>query len=72
VHLWLHDAHVIDSNNSANKPIAAHVHLKAGLHPIRLAYTHESGAANLSLKFAGPGMSEQEIPATALSRDETK
>jgi arylsulfatase A-like enzyme len=72
VHLWLHDAHVIDSDAAANKPITARVHLKAGLHPIRLAYTHESGAANLSLKFAGPGQTEQDIPATALSRDETK
>jgi hypothetical protein len=44
----------------------------AGLKPIRLAYTHECGAAILSFKFAGRGLSELEIPATALSRDETK
>ncbi|HTL31276.1 MAG TPA: sulfatase-like hydrolase/transferase [Tepidisphaeraceae bacterium] len=72
VHLWLHDAHVIDSDAGANKPIAAGVRLKAGLHPIRVAYAHQSGAGNLSLRFAGPGLIEQNIPATALARDETK
>jgi len=44
--------------------------LAAGRHPIRVAYTHpEAGAANLSLRYAGPGVEEGPIPANALLHD---
>lgn len=44
------------------------VYLKAGLHPIRIGYVGNSGTASkLVLKWEGPGLSKQEIPASAFS-----
>jgi arylsulfatase A-like enzyme len=68
VHLWLHDAHLIDSDRaSIDHPISASVQLRAGLHPIRVYYRHQSGAVKLALTYSGSGMEEQPIPANALS-----
>ena len=44
------------------------VKLTAGLHPIRIGYVGNSGTASkLVLKWEGPGLSKQEIPASAFS-----
>jgi len=69
IHLWLHDAHVIDSDHaSVNHPLSATILLKAGLHPFRLSYLHgSSSAATLTLRYAGPNLEEQAIPASAFS-----
>ena len=46
------------------------VYLKAGLHPIRIGYVGNAGpASKLVLKWEGPGLSKQEIPAFAFSHD---
>ena len=46
------------------------VYLKAGLHPIRIGYVGNAGpASKLVLKWEGPGLSKQEIPASAFSHD---
>ena len=45
-------------------------YLKAGLHPIRIGYVGNAGpASKLVLKWQGPGLSKQEIPASAFSHD---
>lgn len=67
VHLWLHDAHLISSDDSSvDHPISAKVLLKAGLHPIRLFYRHVKGPGNLTLRYSGPGIDKQRVPATVL------
>lgn len=46
------------------------VYLKAGLHPIRISYVGNAGpASKLVLKWEGPGLPKQEIPASAFSHD---
>lgn len=46
------------------------VYLKAGLHPIRISYVGNAGpASRLILKWEGPGLPKQEIPASAFSHD---
>lgn len=46
------------------------VYLKAGLHPIRISYVGNAGSASrLVLKWEGPGLPKQEIPASAFSHD---
>lgn len=49
------------------------VYLKAGLHPIRIGYVGASGTASgLTLKWEGPGVARQEIPAAAFSHEAAK
>jgi arylsulfatase A-like enzyme len=70
LHLWLHDCHLIDSDEATtDHPIVATVKLKAGLHPIRVFYRHSKGKPALSLRWAGPGIPDQPIPASALFTD---
>lgn len=46
------------------------VYLKAGFHPIRISYVGNAGAASrLVLKWEGPGLTRQDIPASAFSHD---
>lgn len=46
------------------------VYLKAGLHPIRIGYVGTAGpASKVTLKWEGPGLSKQEIPASAFSHE---
>lgn len=65
LHLWIHDAHVIEEENAGGKETTVIVRLKKGAHPIRLAYRHISGAPALSLKYSGPSVEEQVVPAGA-------
>lgn len=67
LHLWLHDAHLLSAEHTSQQ-LTASIHLKAGLHPIRLAYTHgKSGTPTLSLHYSGPDLPDQSVPAAALS-----
>ncbi|WP_411846864.1 sulfatase-like hydrolase/transferase [Roseibacillus persicicus] len=62
--LWIHDANVIaDDFNRDGSARTGSMRLQAGLHPIRVAYKHETGARSLSLQYSGPGVPLQEIPA---------
>jgi uncharacterized repeat protein (TIGR03806 family) len=46
------------------------VGLKPGRHSIRLLYTHGAGKPSLRLRYAGPGVDEQEVPGSRLSHAE--
>jgi len=68
--LWIHDGHVIDNDyNFTATKTSDPVYLSAGLHPIRLYYRHQGGTASLELKYSGPGIAMQKIPASNLFSD---
>lgn len=73
-YLWLHHARVFAvEQTSADHPLIASVNLRAGLHPIRIEYVHNgSEKPVLSLKYAGPNVTEQDIPAAALSGESAR
>ena len=68
--LWIHDSLVID-NDSGFTPTKSSgaVHLKAGLHPFRLYFQHRSGTPTLNLRYSGPGLALQDVPATSFFQD---
>ncbi|MFV2065977.1 MAG: PA14 domain-containing protein, partial [Pirellulales bacterium] len=43
------------------------VPLKAGIHPITVTYFQQGGVCELQVRYAGPGIHKQPIPASALS-----
>jgi arylsulfatase A-like enzyme len=72
--LRLHEAVVIDADYgyTGGTEISAVMKLKAGLHPLRLAYARGAGGVpGLALKWSGPGLAKQAIPNSAFLRDET-
>ncbi|HTL27724.1 MAG TPA: PA14 domain-containing protein, partial [Tepidisphaeraceae bacterium] len=73
LHIWLHDARVIDSDHC--KPyelITARVRLAAGLHPLRISYSHRTGEPLLILLCSGPDMKEHDLRAPDLARNGAK
>ena len=64
--LWIHEGLAID-NDVSFSPVrtSAPANLAVGLHPIRIHYRHATGAENLVLKYSGPGIALQPVPATA-------
>ena len=66
--LRVHDMVVIDD---ASAPSGAEqsglTHLRAGLHPIRLYYRHQTGTATLDFAWSGPGFSRRPFKAEDLS-----
>lgn len=64
--LWIHEGLAID-NDYLFTPTktSAPINLAAGLHPIRLYYRHQGGTAALNLKYSGPGIPMQQVPASA-------
>ena len=70
--LRIHEATVIDADFGyvAGREISETIRLKAGMHPFRLAYTHRgNGAPMLDLRWKGPGIEAQPIPAAAFSHE---
>jgi arylsulfatase A-like enzyme len=69
-HGWLHDAHLIAAEELAHpQSVEARVALRAGLHPFRLAYRQQSGVkTGIVLRYSGPGLAEQAVPASAFAR----
>jgi arylsulfatase A-like enzyme len=70
--LRLHDASVIDADfgYTGGTERSGTIKLAAGRHPIRLSYARGSGGTPaLTLKWSGPGIAKQSIPATAWLRD---
>jgi len=66
VALWVHDGHVIDNDyNFTPTKTSAPVNLAAGLHPIRLHYRQVGGASSFILRYSGPGITLQPVPASA-------
>jgi len=41
------------------------VALKAGAHPIRVEYLHRGGGTALELRYEGPDLKKQKVPAAA-------
>ncbi|HSH20195.1 MAG TPA: hypothetical protein VLA03_07065 [Draconibacterium sp.] len=42
------------------------INLKKGVHPIKLEYFQAGGGMFLSVKYSGPGIIKQELPASTL------
>lgn len=66
----LHDATIIDADfdYKGGTTRSATIRLKAGLHPVRLAYRTMAGAhPSLEVRWSGPGFSLQPVPESALS-----
>lgn len=65
--LWIGDTLVVDNDGlHQEKTVTSFVGLKQGYHQIKVGYFEGGGTAALSVHFAGPGLSYQEIPSTAL------
>ena len=45
------------------------VALKAGLHPIAVAYFQDGGSHTLEISWKGPGFEKQVVPASVLFHD---
>ena len=48
---------------------SARIALKAGLHPVRLTHRYATGrgaSSSLRISYAGPGLTQQPLPAAAL------
>jgi len=59
-----------DGQHAATPMSSPKLTLKAGKHPIEILYHESWGGSHLSLAYEGPGISMQEIPATAWFREE--
>jgi arylsulfatase A-like enzyme len=68
LHLWLHDAHLIDAEaRDGGNNVTEKILLRAGAHPFRLYYAHTAGQPELSLRYTGPGIPEQDAPPSSFS-----
>ncbi|AKQ46162.1 sulfatase [Rufibacter radiotolerans] len=70
--LRLHEATVLDADYGykVGQEIKGELHLKAGLHPVRLYYTRQPGStAGLDLQWSGPGISKSKLPASVFFQD---
>jgi hexosaminidase len=65
--LWIGSDLVVDHDglHSASEQFGQII-LKAGMHPISVAYFEAGGAQHLEVNYAGPGISRQPVPASAL------
>ena len=73
--LRLHAATVLDADFGYGfeqpSEITGRITLKAGLHPIRLYYVHGTkGTPALDLRWSGPGIAKEPIPAEVFFRAE--
>jgi arylsulfatase A-like enzyme len=69
--LRIHDMVVIDDASvpSGGVEQSGLAHLKAGLHPIRLYYRHQTGTAALDFAWSGPGFARRPLKAGDLRVD---
>jgi arylsulfatase A-like enzyme len=75
--LRVHEATVVDADYgySGGKEVSGDILLKAGRHPIHLAYARRAGAGGapgVRLEWSGPGVERGAIPARALSHGDGK
>jgi hypothetical protein len=73
----VHEATVIDADYgyAGGKEVAGEILLKAGRHPIHLAYARRagaSGALGVRLEWSGPGVERGAIPARVFSHGDGK
>jgi hypothetical protein len=69
----IHSATLLDADAGypSGSTVTTSIPLKAGLHPIHIAYSRTTGPAPaLSLRWNGPGVTLQEIPASAFFSDD--
>ena len=65
--LWIGDGEVVaNDGNHGPREVSGLVALAAGLQPIRIGYFQGGGGGSLSLRWSGPGVRDQPIPAAAL------
>ena len=57
-----------DGSHSADSEKQGKIELSEGMHPIRLHYFQAGGGMFLELKYAGPGVEKQTIPAAVIFR----
>jgi len=67
--LWLNNALLINNDGQHGMvERSATVTLAAGYHPLRIEYFEASGGAGVILRWSGPGITKQVVPASALWR----
>lgn len=65
--LWIGGTKVVDNDGlHGNVKKSGNIYLEVGAHPITVKYFERSGGNNLQVYYAGPGISEQQIPDSAL------
>jgi hypothetical protein len=67
----LHIGELLVVNNDGRHPprtASGAVGLRAGLHPVKVAYFEDVGDEMLKVEYEGPGIKRQEIPASVLFR----
>ncbi len=64
--LWLGNTLVVDNDGSHGPQDASGlIQLTAGSYPIRIAYFQGGGGGSLDVRWSGPGVTDQKIPASA-------
>jgi len=64
--LWIGGQEVVDNDGlHGDREIKGEIHLEAGLHPIRVEVFERGGAANIQVKYGGPGFDYNIIPKSA-------
>ncbi len=71
--LWLDGTEIINNDGlHGMRERSATTFLSAGLHDIRVEFFENGGGAGLTLKWSGPNIAKQTIPATAFSHKTTE
>lgn len=66
--LWIDDELIVSNENiGPPRRRSGKVKLKAGPHALRVAFTEAAGGQELEVLWSGPGVKEQEIPASSAS-----
>ncbi len=71
--LWMGDEKMIDNDGVHGRgEVDVRIALKAGLHPIRIAYFQGLGDKTLELWWEGPGIKLDQVPAAAFCHTEAQ
>ncbi len=69
--LWINGELVVNNDGlHGTRTVSGTTTLTAGVHEIRVAYFEAGGGENLSVRWAGPGVSNSIIPLSSLFRNE--
>ena len=66
--LFIYDILVIDNDGlyGAEKEVQGKIKLSSGMHPVRINYFQAGGGLFPGVKYSGPGVEKQTIPASVL------
>ncbi len=67
--LRIDDTVVVDNDTHSQFELSGSVPLEAGFHAFRLSYYQKSATQLLQVSWAGPGLTKQAVPSTAIFRD---